>query len=224
MSKFVQTDYGNKTEILKFADHFVAVNVMVDDAGIELNADNKKIVPAGTIIGGSTSSVLLDNTQTVTEKNTAGVAATATIVFGTPVANDTITLGAHTFKYVASVANPNEFNTATQLTALINSTDEFTAVNASGTITVTSVLTGTAANSIPTGKTGTGTETVSAFSGGTAGTGASAEGVLLNDVDVTYGDASGAMVIHGFVDLNAIPTAPSSDAKEALKGRILFLK
>ncbi|KHD34416.1 prophage protein [Clostridium acetobutylicum] len=131
MSKFVQTDYGNKIEILKFADHFVALNVMVDDAGVTVNADGKKIVPAGTIIGGG---VLANGTGNVTIKNTQGGAT------------------------------------------------------------------------------------------GTAGAGVDAEGVLLNDVDVTYGPASGAMILHGFVDLAKLPATPCADAVTALKGRILFLK
>lgn len=119
MSKFVVTNYGNKKEILKFADHYVAVGVTVDDTGIVANADGKKIVPAGTIVGGG---VLADPTKKVSGKNTA-----------------------------------------------------------------------------------------------------EAEGILLNDVDVTYGPAPGAMVIHGFIDLNKLPAAPATDAVAALKG-ITFLK
>lgn len=129
--KFVTTDYGNKKEILKFPDHYVALGVMVDDAGIAANSDGKKIVSAGTIVGGG---VLADNTKKVSAKNTQGGAT------------------------------------------------------------------------------------------GTAGAGVDAEGVLLNDVDVTYGPSSGAMIVHGFIDLDKLPTAPVADAVTALKGRILFLK
>ena len=32
-----------------------------------------------------------------------------------------------------------------------------------------------------------------------------AEGVLMNDVDVTYGPKEGAMVIHGFIKVDALP-------------------
>lgn len=131
MSKFVTTDYGTKKEVLKFPDHYVALGVMVDDAGITANADGKKIVPAGTIVGGG---VLTDNTKKVSVKNTQG------------------------------------------------------------------------------GETGN------------ADAGVDAEGVLLNDVDVTYGAASGAMVIHGFIDLGKLPAAPVADVVTALKGRVLFLK
>ncbi|UZQ49852.1 hypothetical protein [Clostridium kluyveri] len=131
MSKFVTTTYGNKREILKFPDHYVTLGVMVDDTGITANADSKKIVSAGTIVGGG---VLTDNTKKVSKKNTQGGAS------------------------------------------------------------------------------------------GSEGAAVDAEGVLLNDVDVTYGPASGAMIVHGFIALDKLPEAPVAEAQTALKGRILFLK
>jgi hypothetical protein len=131
MSKFITTDYGNKKEVLKFPDHYVALGVMVDDTGITANPDGKKIVLAGTIVGGG---VLSDNTKKVSVKNIQGGAT------------------------------------------------------------------------------------------GTVGAGVDAEGVLLNDVDVTYGPSSGAMIIHGFIALDKLPAAPVADAVTALEGRILFLK
>jgi hypothetical protein len=134
--KYNSTTYTNKNEILKFSDHFVAIPVMVDDAGITANADGKKIVKAGTIIGG-----------------TGGVNSI--------------------FNNVATIAT--EHNTQAGAT-------------------------------------------------GSAGAGTDAEGVLLNDVDVTNGDAPGSMLIHGFVDLNKITTAPVADALAVLKTRITFLK
>jgi hypothetical protein len=59
--KFEQTNYGNKKEILKFPDHYVAVPVTFDDAGVVANADGKKIIPAGSIVGGG----VLANPNTV---------------------------------------------------------------------------------------------------------------------------------------------------------------
>ena len=119
--KFTQTDFTGTKEILKFPDHYVAIAVTVDDTGITPNADGKKIVPKGTIMGGTTGSTLADDTIPVAEKNTQGVDAD------------------------------------------------------------------------------------------------SAEGVLFNDVDVTYGPASGAMIIHGFIDLNKLPAAPAAAAVTAMK-------
>lgn len=38
------------------------------------------------------------------------------------------------------------------------------------------------------------------------------------DVDVTHGANTGAMLIHGFVLLDRLPEAPSTEAIAALKG------
>jgi len=134
--KFNSTSFTNRNEILKFADHYVSIPVMVDDAGVVANADGKKIVLAGTIVGGigGVNAVLVNDTVIVTAHNTQSGATT------------------------------------------------------------------------------------------TAGAGVDAEGVLLNDVDVTFGDASGAMLIHGFIDLAKLPAAPVADVVTALKSRIIFLK
>lgn len=123
MSKFETTSYTNRKEILKFPDHYVNVAVTVSDTGVTANDDGKKIVPAGTIVGGG---------------------------------------------FLA---------------------DE--AVNAVKATT---------------------TEGVS-----------NAEGVLFNDVDVTYGPAPGAVLIHGFVAIDKLPAAPSAEEQAALK-QITFLK
>ncbi len=120
--KFIQTDYLNTTTVLKFPDHFVAILVTIDDTGIVADADGKKIVPAGTVIGGNGGKTLSDETLLVNVQNAAD-----------------------------------------------------------------------------------------------------AEGVLLNDTDVTYGPASGSMIIHGFVDIGKLPTAPDPAAVTALAGRIVFI-
>lgn len=123
MSKFVQTDYTNKKTILKFPDHYVNLAITVDDAGISANGEGKKIVPAGTFLGGG---VLEDDTVYAKKAET----------------------------------ELEESN---------------------------------------------------------------AEGVLFQDVDVTYGPASGALLIHGFVALDKLPAEPSAEEKAALK-QITFLK
>lgn len=46
---------------------------------------------------------------------------------------------------------------------------------------------------------------------------ATAVGVILNDYDVTDGDAMMAVVIHGFVKEAALPAVPSQEAKNAMK-------
>jgi hypothetical protein len=121
--KFVQTDYLSTKNILRFPDHYVTMPVMVDDTGVVVNTDGKKLVPAGTIIGGNGGKVL---------------------------------------------ENPD-------VLVIVNND-------------------------------------------------ADAEGVLFNDVDVTYGPAPGAMLIHGFPALDKLPVPPEAAAITALSGRIVFLK
>jgi hypothetical protein len=97
--KFVQTDYLGTKDILRFPDHYVTVPVMVDDTGVVANADGKKLVLAGTIIGGGTIKVLADpDNVLVTAQNDAdaegvlfndvdvthGPAAGAMIIHGFP--------------------------------------------------------------------------------------------------------------------------------------------
>lgn len=73
MSKFVVTNYTSTKEILRVSDHYVGIPVTVSDEGISL-VDGKKIVPAGTIIGGKTTSRLENAGEMVVKKNTQGIA------------------------------------------------------------------------------------------------------------------------------------------------------
>lgn len=125
MAKFIQEDYGNTKEILKFPDHYVALAVTVDDEGILPNEHGKKIVPAGTILGGKTKPVIDNTDEYVVEKEGEDIA--------------------------------------------------------------------------------------------------DAEGVLFRDTDVTYGPASGALIIHGFIAQDKLPKPVTAEAKAALP-QIHFIK
>lgn len=46
---------------------------------------------------------------------------------------------------------------------------------------------------------------------------AKAIGVVWTDYDVTDGDRTGALILHGFVKTAALPAAPTDEAKAALK-------
>lgn len=43
-----------------------------------------------------------------------------------------------------------------------------------------------------------------------------AEGVLFHNVDVTHGPATGAVLIHGFIDAQKIPVGPTAEEVAAL--------
>lgn len=117
--KFTKESFGTQKQILKFPDHYVALAVTVSDEGVTPNENGKKIVPAGTVIGGG---FIDDRTAFAVESN-----------------------------------------------------DE------------------------------------------------NAEGVLFNDTDVTYGPAAGAAIIHGFIEVDKLPEAPTDEAKTALN-QIKFIK
>lgn len=62
------TEYGNRKEILKFND-FVGTVVTVSNVGVTA-VEGKKIVKAGTIVGGKSKPVLLNPGEHVENKNT----------------------------------------------------------------------------------------------------------------------------------------------------------
>lgn len=121
--RFESQTFGNRKNILAFPDHYVATKAVVDSTLVSANAEGKKIIPAGTIVGGATGAPFLTNIA-----NKIGVQ------------ND-----------------------------------------------------------------------------------ADAEGVLLEDADVTYGDVYAAVLIHGFVETAKLPTPPDAAAKTALGSRIVFV-
>lgn len=46
---------------------------------------------------------------------------------------------------------------------------------------------------------------------------ATAIGVVFQDIDVTDGDAAGALLVHAFVDASKMPAEPAAAAQSALK-------
>lgn len=120
--KFIQTEYGNGAEILMFKDHYVSLSAVMDDTGITADANGKKIVPKGTLVGGASASVFADRSQRLR---------------------------------------------------------------------------------------------VSVDSGGSLSGPAIIDGLLLEDVDVTYGPKACALLIHGFVKTDALPSDPTATQKAA---------
>ena len=127
MSKFTVSEYASTKEILKFPDHYVALAVMVDDTNVVAGADGRKIVPKGTIVGGVTDPILLNDQERVEDK----------VVPGSPISVD------------------------------------------------------------------------------------GAEGVLLNDIDVTHGAKEGAMLIHGFISIDKLPYGDDNEEVATLVGDLL---
>ena len=344
--KFVKTTFAGISEILKFPDSYTALAVMMDDTGIAANADGKKIVPKGTIVGGATTPVLNSATEKVQKKNTASVAASLdtgvvgnnnAITFTAKAAgiggnaikvkiedtgvngqaldvvvdDDTVVVkaargagvaaflntgvvgnnNAITFTALAAGAagndikismidpavasqplevrlvndeiriqletdaNPAIVSTAAEVIAAVNSAlvvKDLISADDTGASTGVGVVVAVAATALATGAEGAITSTaaqviaavnaqltaktlVSAanegvstgvgvvvavaatpLAGGTTGSALSAEGVLLNDVDVTNGAAPATMVIQGYLAKGKLPEVPTAEAIAAM--------
>lgn len=241
MSKFMETEFVSTKEILKFPDHYVALAVMVDDSDVEADENGKKIVKKGTIVGGNSKSAIDNLDEKVGEKYVALVknyviagnegannalrvevvdpdeaAASLTIVDpGTNSAELSVTVsGKDVTVNLATSAEGVEVSTAKQVAD---------AINASATA---KVIVKASYYGVGDGVVAAKTKTTLANGGASSATGA--EGVLMNDVDVTYGDKEGAMIIHGFVAADKLPYgAANADAAAkagAILGMVKFIK
>lgn len=231
--KFKKTTFAGIAEILKFPDSYTSLAVMMDDNGIVADADGKKIVQKGTIVGGAAAPVLTDITQKVRKKNTASVAATlATGVVGN---NNAITFTAKTAGTAGNgikvqLKDPAAASQALSVSIAGDTIVVSLATSGASAITSTAADIITAVNAHLTAKTlvsaaNTGASTgagvvvavaATALAGGTDGSAKDAEGVLLNDVDVTSGAAPATMIIQGYLAKNKLPEAPAAEAIAAL--------
>ena len=236
MSKFLETEFVSTKEVLKFPDHYVALAVMVDDADIQANDDGKKIVPKGTVVGGKNGSVLANLDEPVVEKH-ADPAVKAELTTGkdndvnNEIVWEAVTAGHIGNLITITLEDPGKANES--LSVSVTGFDIVVSLATDGdkAITSTPATIVSAVNSDDSAKllvlaAGTGTDPVEAvgkthLSGGADPQTTGAEGVLLNDVDVTYGDKEGAMLIHGFVAIDKMPYGDNNAAVAAAAGLVL---
>ncbi len=239
MSFYAETTYSNTKQIL-LCDHKVAINVLVDDTDVKVNPDGKKIVPAGTIVGGKNTTVLTNRGEPVVKKNTQAVFAKLELGNASPTANSKVTFTAKEAGTIGNsikvqFLNPGGASKPFEISIVGDTIVVSLATGTDSVITSTAAQVATAINEHPvanqlvsaeasgTGETVVEAHAATALSGGSNGTGYLAEGVLLYDVDVTHGANTGAMLIHGFVLLDRLPETPCADAIAALKD-ITFVK
>ena len=236
--KFEQTDYSNKEEILKFPDHYVAIAVTVDDDGVEYE-NGRKIVPAGTVVGGVDAPVLENEDEKVEEKNESSTLA-GTELESSGDNSDLIV----TAKEAGSTGNDisveiiNNEDSTSDIKVEVEGEGEIKIIaeDDGSSIISTAEEIKQAINEdflanklIEVQYEGDGSGAVEAQSkteleGGNDGSAIDAEGVLMNDVDVTYGPAGGAMLVHGFLAKEKLPEEIEADAKEAIGDMIKVIK
>ncbi|MEG0798762.1 MAG: hypothetical protein RSE47_08415 [Acidaminococcaceae bacterium] len=78
--RFTEEKFEPAVDILYTTDHFVAICVNVSDTGITAGADGRKIVPAGTVLGGILADLSKAAVKSVDEvKASEGVTAVTEI-------------------------------------------------------------------------------------------------------------------------------------------------
>lgn len=231
--KFVQKNYLGTKQILKFPDHVVSVAVTVSDRGIQPDEYGEKIIPAGTIVGGGISG------SPVSPAHAGSKAAQCTTTFGTANSNVIFTarekgVAGNNIKIVLaapSTADQTIGVSVTEKTITVNlATDSAKKVSSTANDVIEIIMEDSAARALINVKPALGSDgsglvsalAETALSGGADGDAAMAKGVLMNDVDVTYGPNVGAMIIHGFIDAEKIPDKPTAADIAALT-QIVFL-
>lgn len=205
MQGFVKTTATNVKQILFCTDPQVSVGIIVDDAGVEADTEGKKIVKAGTPLGGSLTNrdvpfekaraASVEVNESITTVDAGGIT-----IYDLDRFNEVVNgvSGTYTFQY--EDADKTWWEYPNSRFAL--------------------------------GKDHCG---IAYIDGGEQGdkigldfTGKiSPAGVLLHDVDVTAGDDNGTLLIFGFVDLAKVDESVVPElvaAQSALDGKVYLCK
>ncbi|MDR2527941.1 MAG: hypothetical protein LBD04_02840 [Synergistaceae bacterium] len=221
--------FGGRNEILAtYPGGISSVTVQVSDVGLTADEHGRKILPAGTIVGGINGSVFEDATRMVARGGAAtlrtalpggdndvefvaktGGATTVAYVKPAPSAplsvavaggNITVTLATNAPGDIVSTANDvkNAVN-ATGASAALVEAKNIQSDSGEGIVTEMPLTALTANANVPV-----------------------ADGVLYNDVDLTYGPRPGSMIIAGNINADKIPVLPTAAQKDAMK-RLTFM-
>ena len=137
-----------------------SVSVQIEN-GVSTATQIKAAFDASTAANGTKASGTATVVSYAALAPVAAVAATGSITYGVPVADDTVTVNGTTFTYVAAAPGAGEFSTIGELEALV---EAVTGVNSSENGTVVSIaaaVAGVAGNAITLARAGAGTLAVS---------------------------------------------------------------
>ena len=223
---------GFDKELLLVGEGYVARPVTVAKstiAGLQPNDAGKYIIPAGTYLYGSTGESLLANPQQIAVA-VVPTSAHATVTIGTKLVVEAKAEGdlAYNIALVAGTKrNPSIAVSGTGSAKVVTVT---LGVDKAGAVTTTygdvvTLINGDAeANTyvVASLAEGVDADTVAvAGEGTTAGGGAETvasniDGILYHSVDVTDGEATGAMIIHAYINVDNMPSVPGEAVKAKL--------
>lgn len=230
----IKKDYTTPKQILFNVEHQVSTSCIVEDL-VYVVEDGKKVVKAGTPMVAS-----LTNRGVPTYTSVAAASAVAGVwelkIKTKFTADETLKIGEDTYtcKATESVAD-KQFAGATaadQVTSLLKmvTLTGFVVAAVSGKTDTIGFTQSTASKTvIPTAsKSAAATAVIELNKVVEPIPAADAVGVLLHDVDVTFGNANGTLLIHGFVNLDRVDETTqlliTADVIANLAGRILFLR
>lgn len=228
---------GFDKELLLIGEGYVARPVTLNKdtiSGLTPDADGHYIIPQGTYLYGAEGQSLLENPQQY------AVAVVPTVTKASATVNSSLVITAkqegnlvYNISLIAptsSTASPSISVTGTGATP--KTVDITLAVDSSGNVIstygdiVTLINGDMVANSFMVAEMATGvdpdtiaeaTSSAEATSGGGNDTVSSdIDGVLYHSVEVTDGEATGAMIIHGYIDVDKMPSVPGAAVKAKL--------
>lgn len=233
-------EYGTEKNLLLIGEGYIARPVTVDKntvTGLVEDEEGKFIVPQGTYLYGANGESLLVNPQQL------AVAVVPTVSKASATINTVLKIGAKQEGAMAYVITLVEGTDATS-NVEVGGTGTAKTINVTLPVDVTGVVTATyndvvdminndmEANtyvvaSIAEGEDGT--ETAAEGDGTTSGGGADTvasdiDGVLLHGVDVTLGEATGAMMIAGYINVDNMPDVPGAAVKAKLPNIVFARK
>lgn len=236
MSKFEKTEYGNNKTILAFKDHYVPMSAVMDADGVTTNENGKKIVPAGTFVGGASASIFVDRSEKLKVVHDHAALETSMVGDNNDIKLTALEDGAGGAGISLTLIDPSANSADLDVTVTGKDISVSLATNGGGTITTTASELIAAINADADAKklvtaalkgedTGAGAVTALAKTNlaNSAISGASViDGILLEDVDVTYGDANAPLLIHGWVKADKLPVAPTSVMRVAFSKNIFL--
>ena len=227
---------GMEDSILYFTENYVAKPIMLNKTtitGLTANADGKFIIPRGTFLTGTAGSLKERPNQVAKQAVFTGVAGTLNLLTYVRIvdkqesnrvltfkvtkpakATTTATVAVSGLTIEIKVANDgtNILTTLGDIVTLINGNME------ANSLCVASLTDATKADIVATVVA----SAVTAGGANDTSTG-DVDGILMHSVDVTDGEATGALVLAGFVDLDKINIEPSTNFKSKLP-MIAFLR
>lgn len=228
----VMSDVGFDKELLLVGEGYIARPVTVNKntvAGLTADEAGRFIVPQGTYLYGAGGESLLTNPQQY------AVEVVPTVTKSTGTVNTVLEITAKREGAVADVVTlivgtDSTFSVTVGGSGLAKTIDVTLPVDSLGNVTATyddvvaKINGDMEANSfvgasIATGEDGTTTAaagTATLAGGGAETVTSDIDGILYHSVDVTLGEATGALMIAGYVDVDKMPSVPGAAVKAKL--------